>query len=74
MKKRIIVLGLVFAMLLTAAGAVASTDKTPAQQATTVADNTPAIDAPTAMPEEAVPYNIGVEAVVTAIHKDNGRG
>ena len=73
MKKRIIVLGLVFAMLLTAAGAVASTDKTPAQQATTVADNTPAIDAPTAMPEEAVPYNIGVEAVVTAIHKDNGR-
>ncbi len=74
MNKKLIVTGTVCAALLCTAAFAApasNTDSAPAAPAVTAPAVDPSVplDAPTAMPEEAIPYSIGIKATVTEVLK-----
>ena len=74
MNKKLIVTGTVCAALLCTAAFAApasETDSAPAAPAVTAPAVDPSVplDAPTAMPEEAIPYSIGIKATVTEVLK-----
>ena len=74
MNKKLIVTGTVCAALLCTAAFAApasNTDSAPAAPAVTspAVDPSVPLDAPTAMPEEAIPYSIGIKATVTEVLK-----